>query len=315
MESEGKGQWIEAAQSGGIESTARMATGTEKVGHGRSRKRILDEETYIGNLEEIIQRDFFPDVEKLRAQREYLEAEESGDMEKLREITIKYGSSLRKPNSRTPAAYVTPATFETPEVIAGSPSSRNKACQDGMTRADEGENDRKNEGKELPTLDTFLGRSTSEDNASFNQIIEVAEERNRIKNAWLYEAEEESKQRHEEMLALPSSKFHAITAGKAGVETWEYKAKNVLMYYPEGVKDDELFKKPREVIHKNTRFQGDPFSRGLSKSQLQQAAALNAQFKQGKVGPDGKELIPQDSPKVNGYGFVRTPSPVPGKNQ
>jgi len=37
------------------------------------------------------------------------------------------------------------------------------------------------------------------------------------------------------------------------------------------------------------------------------------QYKQGKVGPDGKELIPQESPKVNGYGFVATPSPAPGK--
>lgn len=32
------------------------------------------------------------------------------------------------------------------------------------------------------------------------------------------------------------------------------------------------------------------------------------------MGPDGKELIPQESPKVNGYGFVATPSPAPGKN-
>lgn len=37
------------------------------------------------------------------------------------------------------------------------------------------------------------------------------------------------------------------------------------------------------------------------------------QFKQGKVGPDGKELIPHESPTVNGYGFERTPSPAPGK--
>ncbi|XP_069612996.1 splicing factor ESS-2 homolog isoform X1 [Ranitomeya imitator] len=76
--------------------------------------------------------------------------------------------------------------------------------------------------------------------------------------------------------------------------------------------NDAIFKKPREVVHKNTRFQKDPFSQALSKTQLQQAAALNAQYKQGKVGPDGKELIPQESPKVNGFGFVATPSPAPG---
>lgn len=112
-----------------------------------------------------------------------------------------------------------------------------------------------------------------------------------------------------------------------------------------GVKDDTLFKKPREIVHKNTRFNGDPFSKSLNKSQIQQAAALNAQvsaskmssiksistvyscyflnnnansvtyvqFKQGKVGPDGKELIPHESPAVNGYGYVATPSPAPGK--
>lgn len=49
-------------------------------------------------------------------------------------------------------------------------------------------------------------------------------------------------------------------------------------FFYSGVKDDDaLFKKPREVVHKNTRFAGDPFSKALNKSQIQQAAALNAQ--------------------------------------
>lgn len=48
----------------------------------------------------------------------------------------------------------------------------------------------------------------------------------------------------------------------------------------QGVKDDDaLFKKPREIVHKNTRFVGDPFSKALNKSQIQQAAALNAQVR------------------------------------
>lgn len=45
-----------------------------------------------------------------------------------------------------------------------------------------------------------------------------------------------------------------------------------------GVKDDDaIFKKPREIVHKNTRLDRDPFSKALNKSQIQQAAALNAQ--------------------------------------
>ena len=35
-------------------------------------------------------------------------------------------------------------------------------------------------------------------------------------------------------------------------------------------------------------------------------------MKLGKIGHDGKELMPEQSPQVNGYGFVATPSPAPG---
>ncbi|PKK25967.1 DiGeorge syndrome critical region gene 14 [Columba livia] len=204
-------------------------------------------------LEKIIQRDFFPDVEKLRAQKEYLEAEENGDLEKMRQIAIKFGSSLGKSSRDTPA----------------------------------------------PSM-----------NASFEFCIV---EKNQKK---LEPSQVLSQDRRSENLALPSAEQQALENVKAGLETWEYTARNTLMYYPTGVPDkDDVFKKPREVVHRNTRFVKDPFCQAVSKSQLQQAAALNAQYKQGKVGPDGKELIPQESPKVNGYGFVATPSPAPGVNE
>ena len=42
-------------------------------------------------MENIIVRDFFPDLPKLEAQNEYLEALQNNDVQKLREIHIKYG--------------------------------------------------------------------------------------------------------------------------------------------------------------------------------------------------------------------------------
>lgn len=48
----------------------------------------------------IIERDFFPDLEKLRAQNAYLEAVERNDVEKLRELYAKYSSGKRPPTER-----------------------------------------------------------------------------------------------------------------------------------------------------------------------------------------------------------------------
>lgn len=47
----------------------------------------------LQGIARIIQRDFFPDLEKLKAQNEYLEATENKDYHRLRELTRKYSGS------------------------------------------------------------------------------------------------------------------------------------------------------------------------------------------------------------------------------
>lgn len=51
---------------------------------------------FFQGIAKIIQRDFFPDLEKLNAQNEFLEATENKDYARLRELTRKY-SGQRPP--------------------------------------------------------------------------------------------------------------------------------------------------------------------------------------------------------------------------
>lgn len=50
------------------------------------------------------------------------------------------------------------------------------------------------EEKELPCLDRFLAKNTSEDNASFEHIMDLAKDKEKLKHSWLYEAEAEFKE-------------------------------------------------------------------------------------------------------------------------
>ncbi|XP_078739295.1 splicing factor ESS-2 homolog [Lampetra fluviatilis] len=145
--------------------------------------------------------------------------------------------------------------------------------------------------------------------------MDIAVERNRVKHAWLLEAESHHKEKRELALQLPSLETQARESSQAGLETWEYSAKNSLMYYPEAISVQDSDTQPaREIAHRNTRLHGNPYSRALNRNSLQQAAAYQAQFRLGKIGVDGREIT-QESPQVNGFGYVGTPSPAPGMSE
>jgi protein DGCR14 len=121
-------------------------------------------------------------------------------------------------------------------------------------------------------------------------------------------------------LALPPIEQQAIAENPNELQTWTYVNKNSLMYPPEGVTESavDVFKKPkqpREILLKNTRFQANPFNVQKSHSNLQEAANARCLAQQGKIGVDGKEVLPAQSPSVKGYGFVGTPSPAPGVDE
>lgn len=74
----------------------------------------------------------------------------------------------------------------------------------------------------------------------------------------------------------------------------------------------ELASRRRVIVHSNTRLTSNPFDEQQNKETIHQLAQSQAQSLEGKIGVDGKELLHVETPKVNGFSFVKTPSPAPG---
>ena len=293
----------------------------------------------IQALTTIIRRDFFPDVPKLEAQLEFIEASESNDFDKLREISERFSTS-----TCTPAA--TPATFETPSV-SSTPLTRGRASKHGVGQGVETSLDeqppeaKKLKPEESKGLDQFLSKYQSEDDASFGELMEKAAEEHRLKHAWLRDKEKEysntlSVGGTEQRLAITdgstSGTEGSVSSGgksmevvdprRAGLNSWNYTAKNTLMYIPDGMElsTKELVEratKGREIVHSNTRLSREFIKK--REAALQAAAGGEegegrpSKTKSDKIGVDGKTLVPNETPSVNGYKFVATPQIHPGE--
>ena len=219
----------------------------------------------------------------------------------------------------------TPANFDTPSSVRDSPlpndtSSRNTNKPNSQDAGQECRVENKQDDSNL-TLDKFLAKNTSEDNESFEQIMERTRVAHKEKYDWLYKEEVERKASTAKSLSLPEG-----TDGdqfkeehRPGmVQMWNYTNKNALMYVPEGVEEsanekiEGKNKRQQEVIHLNTRFTQNPHPETMCTEQLAVASAAHNAALQGKIGVDGHLQQPVGTPKVNNFGFVGTPSPAPG---
>lgn len=154
---------------------------------------------------------------------------ERNDTVRLRELYMKY-SGRRPPTERStlqviqvnftltnPVSVPSPATFETPKNLHGS--------QEEVPQPHGGESASNATPIQLATkplsLDQYLNSHTSQDNESFEEILESSSRKLQEKYKYLYGVEQGSEESQSKMLALPSIQQQAALVQKPlNLDTW-----------------------------------------------------------------------------------------------
>lgn len=217
-----------------------------------ARKRaaaVLDEDTYVAAIERIIERDYFPSVPALRDRLDLLQAQRSGDPVLLRDVQLQIlerrrqrrGAAAAAGDVRSMSRTATPggaSSFRFPSVATPTPFDAEKTPSllppPPPTSSSSGDNDPLFD--DSLSLDQFMRRYTSEDNESFNRIMEKVNKKRRERYGHLLAGEQEEE---EEETTTPemATKSDRITDGYgttgqpvSTLEGWRYRARNLLMY-------------------------------------------------------------------------------------
>src|SRR5438552_2121510 len=139
--------------------------------------KVLDEDTYTEALSEIIARDFFPGLLEARTQQEYLDALESQDSEWIasagRKLTEVMTPGMRR-RGRRGVSMMPLGELDTPRgYVVDTPVS---TVSDESSVSTSRKVDRPKVETNL-SLDSFQSKYTSEDNESFNQLLDKQNEK------------------------------------------------------------------------------------------------------------------------------------------
>ena len=150
--------------------------------------QVLDEDKYTAALSHIIARDFFPGLLETETQEEYLDALDAGDRTWIREAGQKLRQAMtpgrqtgRRGVSMTPRTRLNGA--DTPVNLKGQTPSATPAGSESLT-ADA--SSKEEEIDQNLSLSAFQAKYTSEDNESFNNVLDRQNELKASKYRWLY---------------------------------------------------------------------------------------------------------------------------------
>ncbi|KAI8394290.1 nuclear protein DGCR14 [Radiomyces spectabilis] len=227
---------------------------------------ILDEDTYTDAIGFIIERDFFPNLAKMKAHTTYLEAQAHGSLIDLQQA----GKALH-------------------DLETGSGRQQGKSTN--INSLQQAQNFYNAEALDLServnlnlSLDQFQTLYTSEDNASFADLLEKANAKRKEKYQRIFH--KESKQLRITDAPHEQSSVKLVEPGDIAPGTWKYKVRNALMYLPEG---------------KSESWINEESARGAPKA----IAYTNTQFEIADTTAEGKNLAPSD--RIIRQGGTATP--------
>ncbi|OQR94390.1 hypothetical protein ACHHYP_01404 [Achlya hypogyna] len=222
-----------------------------------SRKQVLEEDAYVEALDAIIERDFFPDLPKLKYQTMYLDAVATKNpalIEQVRQYiasdqkkrpqarassSTRHGTAKRPRHEDSASAWDMP----TPPREASDVTSPNNSASGAESQEVSGAAP---PATATMTLNHFLATHTSEDNAAFEELQDKAVEAHKKKYHWAFDDDHANthlrllpdgtmmtKDRRLLMDKACDTKLALEDARPAGPETWTFRARNQLLFPPD----------------------------------------------------------------------------------
>ncbi|KAF4234098.1 hypothetical protein CNMCM8980_000595 [Aspergillus fumigatiaffinis] len=296
---------------------------------------VLDEDVYTNALSEIIARDYFPGLLEEQVKQEYLDALESKDKAWITSSKKKLTDLLKTPGrARTvPRLHGTERPHDTPTGWQGdTPRSVISTTTTAMSES---------APKDIPDVSNlglmaFQAKYTSEDNESFNKLLDKQNAKRQEKYAWLWSGNKiptarqiAHRQREAKRIAAQGASTERQLAIKTDLDdrpakpdTWKSRPENSLMFMPSSIDitHETISQKaeavsragPKRVVHENTRLpepsvhEGNDVPPSPSISAIKDAIAGRPRLTESEAGYGGGE-----TPRVNGYAFVDEDEPEP----
>lgn len=305
---------------------------------------VLDEDVYTRALSGIIARDYFPGLLEVQAKQEYLEALDSKNKEwitssktNLTNLMMtpgrargRLGTSMANLSSQPPGETPIGWGGDTPmSVSTVSSANPHLPTQDSTPDI-----------SNLGLLD-FQARFTSEDNESFNKLLDKQNAKRRAKYAWIWSGNKIPTARQIAYHKRETKRIEAqggnpdkdrqvaiktdLDARPAKPDSWNAGPENTLMFMPSSIEDsyETIQQKadassragPRRVVYQNTRLPDEAAHAAASDrdapppspaiSAIKDAIAGRPRPTESEAGYTGGE-----TPRVNGYAFVDEDEPV-----